>query len=67
MLYVVIYEELWKKSCFLLCYHVFIVLVSSFLKYFFSQNNSTAVWLKLTGKHNEKTWFLRIELTVFAY
>ncbi len=54
-----------QKSCFLLCYHVFIVIFcvsSSFFFFFFlpSQNNPTAVWLRLIGMHNEKTWFRRI-------
>ncbi len=38
-----------QKSCFLLCYHVFIVL-DVFLA--FSQNNPTGVWLRLIVMHN---------------
>ncbi len=37
---------------FLWCYHVFIVLTN--------QNNPTAALFRITGMHNEKTWFLKI-------
>ncbi len=48
-----------KKLVFLLCYHVFIVLVSFICKKNLpNQNNPTGVWLRLIGMHNEKTWFL---------
>ncbi len=36
----------------------FIVLVSCFF-FLPTQNNPTAVWLRLTGMHNEKTWIMR--------
>ncbi len=41
---------------FLLCF-VLVVFFSYFLP---NQNNPTAVWLRLIGMHNEKTWLLKI-------
>ncbi len=46
------------KSCFVLCYHVFIVLLCSlaecFLLFLLNKNNPTAVLLRLIGIQDEK-------------
>ncbi len=45
---------------------IYIIFFNNFLP---NQNNPTAVWLRLIGMHNEKTWFwkfLKTELSVFA-
>ncbi len=57
-----------QKSYFLLCYLVFIVLVSCVFSYFltYNKNNPTAVWLRLIGMHNEETAFAN-KLFIYKY